>query len=89
MTRLACSESDWVRCEPWEIEQPAWMRTALVLREYKRRYDEEWVQRRGRAPVRIFLICGADLVLSFLEPGVWLPEDVRGGGTRREGGGMS
>jgi len=31
----------------------------------------------GYAPPRVMLLCGADMVESFLAPGVWRPEHLR------------
>ncbi|CAG9461542.1 unnamed protein product [Pedinophyceae sp. YPF-701] len=72
MTRLAAAaHGDWVACDPWEAEQPEYVRTLEVLRRAAREL------RAGPEPhARPVLLCGADLLQSFARPGVWLEEHL-------------
>lgn len=73
MCELATEDSDWVTVDPWEILQPEYSRTRVVLEHFSTE-----VKKRQKYPenVRVMLLCGADLVKSFTTPNLWKDEDV-------------
>jgi len=73
MCRRAVQDSTWLVTSPWEIEQPQWTRTAHVLQHYQ---DHVNNAKLFTSPVKVKLICGADLLESCLIPGVWKNEDL-------------
>jgi nicotinamide mononucleotide adenylyltransferase len=72
MCKLATRNSDWIRVDDWEIRQKEYSRTRQVLAHFV----ENVKNSLNREDVDIFLLCGADLLESFIKPGVWRPEDV-------------
>ncbi|KAL0484831.1 nicotinamide mononucleotide adenylyltransferase [Acrasis kona] len=72
MCKLALKNSDWIAVDDWEIKQPEYSRTRQVLAHFV----ESVGKTLNRSDVDIFLLCGADLLESFIKPGVWRPEDV-------------
>jgi nicotinate (nicotinamide) nucleotide adenylyltransferase len=73
MAKRATDCSDWVEVSEWEIHQSGWTRTAEVLRRYQQYLDEA---KLFMEPVRVMLLCGTDLLESFLSPGVWSQADM-------------
>jgi nicotinamide mononucleotide adenylyltransferase len=67
MIRLALSdvESDWIICDDWETRQNEWIRTLPALRHYSTIYGKN-----------LRLLCGADLLESFLIPNLWADEHI-------------
>lgn len=65
MIKLALSDTKWISCEPWETEQNEWILTLPALRHYETKYGKN-----------IRLLCGADLLDSFLIPGLWSDEHI-------------
>lgn len=67
MIRLALKdvESNWIVCDDWETRQNEWIRTLPALRHYSTIYGKH-----------IKLLCGADLLESFLIPNLWADEHI-------------
>lgn len=67
MIRLALKdvESHWISCDSWETEQKTWIRTLPALRHYETVYGKN-----------LRLLCGADLIESFLVPDLWADEHI-------------
>lgn len=61
MAELAVSSSSWIRADGWECQRTEWSRTLLVLKHHR-----EELQRKYAFPVRLMLLCGADVVDSFV-----------------------
>lgn len=87
MAKLAASQSDWISVDDWEMyvvfyrivniaysKQPSYRYTKDVLHHFK----EEITKFYGKDAdnIRVALLCGADLLKSFTQPGVWSDEDV-------------
>lgn len=76
MLQLAVGEegpASGLEVDEWEALQGHYTPTLQVLRHIQERIGDEV---DGR-PVRVMLLCGADLLASFLKPGVWAEEDMR------------
>lgn len=58
-------ECRWITCDDWETRQPEWIRTLPALRHYESFYGSN-----------IKLLCGADLIESFLVPDLWSDEHI-------------
>lgn len=58
-------EGRWIICDDWETKQREWIRTLPALRHYETVYGKN-----------IKLLCGADLLESFLIPGLWSDEHI-------------
>lgn len=58
-------ESNWIVCDDWETRQKEWIRTLPALRHYQTVYGEN-----------LRLLCGADLIESFLVPGLWSDDHI-------------
>lgn len=67
MIRLALKdvEPHWITCDDWETRQKEWIRTLPALRHYETIYGKN-----------LRLLCGADLLESFLVPGLWSDEHI-------------
>jgi len=72
MCESSVASSSWIAVSKWEVEQAEWTRTRAVLDYLKERVDADM----GHGRTRVFLVCGADLVDSFMVPGLWKDEDV-------------
>jgi nicotinamide mononucleotide adenylyltransferase len=70
--------------DAWEAEQPRYSRTLHVLRSVQGRLAAmiERDSAGGRAPPapRVMLVCGADVLCSMADPGVWQQELLEVGG---------
>jgi nicotinamide mononucleotide adenylyltransferase len=75
MCSLATRTSSWIATDAWEILQDSYSRTRAVLNHFKEEIDSHYQQKKQISP-RILLLCGADLLESFVRQGVWRPEDV-------------
>lgn len=81
MCELACERtSSWLMVDAWELLQPKYTRTALVLDHFN---EEINVKRKGiqtksgeRRGVKVMLLAGGDLIESFGEPDVWADHDL-------------
>lgn len=67
MVRLAIREPDynWIVCDDWETQQKDWIRTLPALKHYSTVYGNN-----------LKLLCGADLLESFLIPNLWSDEHI-------------
>ena len=73
MCQAAAADSQLCMVDAWEAGQPGYVRTLAVMRGLKQRLA---VQGCGD-DVRVVLVCGADLLASFVRPGVWIPAQLR------------
>ena len=71
MLNLALADHEWVKLNEWESKKDSWTPTLQVLQYYK----SELKSLHGD-DVKVVLLCGADILDSFLIPGVWLDQDV-------------
>lgn len=71
MINLALTDHEWVELNEWESKKENWTPTLEVLHHYR----NELKTLHGN-DVKVILLCGADILDSFLIPGVWLSEDV-------------
>nr|CAH7757273.1 unnamed protein product [Callosobruchus chinensis] len=88
MLKVALKDHDWVRLSEWECRQESWSRTRQVLQYHQvsmrlqrcphlyHPVDLENVKNNDVGPVKIKLLCGADLLESFGTPGLWADADV-------------
>lgn len=65
MIRLALKDNSWIICDTWETEQREWIRTLPALKHLETVHGKN-----------LRLLCGADLLESFLVPGLWSDEDI-------------
>lgn len=65
MIRLALNDIKWIVCEPWETEQKERVLTLPALKYYETKYGKN-----------ITLLCGSDLLESFLIPGLWADDHI-------------
>jgi nicotinamide mononucleotide adenylyltransferase len=72
MCESSVASSSWIAVNSWEADQSEWTRTRAVLDYLKGRVDEDM----GHSRVRVYLVCGADLVDSFMVPNLWEDSDV-------------
>nr|CAH7757274.1 unnamed protein product [Callosobruchus chinensis] len=86
MLKVALKDHDWVRLSEWECRQESWSRTRQVLQYHQNNRfdvnesDTSWIPENVKnndvGPVKIKLLCGADLLESFGTPGLWADADV-------------
>jgi len=76
MSKLATRTSSWINTDAWEILQPEYSRTRIVLTHFKDQVDHYYQSVKQQVSPRILLLCGADLLESFVKEGVWRQEDV-------------
>ncbi|RXH86873.1 hypothetical protein DVH24_022146 [Malus domestica] len=75
MCHLACKSSEFIMVDPWEARQSSFQRTLTVLSRVK-----GFLSEAGMIPsesLKCMLVCGSDLLQSFVIPGFWIPEQVR------------
>lgn len=67
MIQLAIKDVDnnWIICDDWETRQSEWIRTLPALRHYSSIYGQN-----------MRLLCGADLLESFLIPNLWADDHI-------------
>lgn len=67
MIRLALEDvnNSWILCNDWETQQKEWIRTLPALRHYATVYGDN-----------LRLLCGADMLESFLVPNLWSDEHI-------------
>ncbi|XP_009862493.2 nicotinamide/nicotinic acid mononucleotide adenylyltransferase 3-like [Ciona intestinalis] len=70
MIKLALEENPWVSLLDWESNLNEWTPTEKVLTHYK------WNEPKCKG-LKLFLLCGADLMQSFCTPGLWKESDIR------------
>ena len=81
MCELACERTSlWLMVDAWELLQPRYTRTALVLDHFN---EEVNIKRGGirtqlgeQRGVKIMLLAGGDLIESMGEPDVWADQDL-------------
>ena len=71
MVKLALENNEWVQLHTWESDSKIWTQTLEVLNHYK----QEMKKIHGDN-VNLKLLCGGDLVESFIIPNVWSDEHV-------------
>ncbi|ELT93563.1 hypothetical protein CAPTEDRAFT_211251 [Capitella teleta] len=91
MIRLALQTSDWIKLDTWESEQESWLETLKVLKHHRESIESAFnanpppdtptKKRKLNSNMspgmpRIKLLCGADLLSSFAEPGLWKDQDI-------------
>jgi nicotinamide mononucleotide adenylyltransferase len=69
MCEAAVADSDWLTVSPWETQQGKWSRTADVLRAHHLSINAQLASQLG--PIQVRLLCGSDLLESFLVPNLW------------------
>ena len=62
MLDMATKYSKWMRADDWECSQEKWTRTLQVLRHYQEELEEKY----SDSKFRLILVCGGDVVDSFL-----------------------
>ncbi|CAK8692514.1 unnamed protein product [Clavelina lepadiformis] len=72
MCLAATANSSWIQVLTWESEKETWTSTVDVLAHYEKLLNEN----RDR-PARIMLLCGADILQSFVIKDLWLENDIR------------
>ncbi|XP_067036962.1 nicotinamide/nicotinic acid mononucleotide adenylyltransferase 1-like isoform X1 [Acropora muricata] len=72
MCKLGVQTSDWISVDDWESKQAGWQETIKVLTHM----SENVVKDKFVDPVRVKLLCGADLLESFAVPNLWKDEDI-------------
>ncbi|XP_007518935.1 nicotinamide/nicotinic acid mononucleotide adenylyltransferase 3 isoform X1 [Erinaceus europaeus] len=88
MVRLALQTSDWVRVDPWESEQDQWVETVKVLRYHHSTLLRSLPSAEGSDPGQALpvapavvpelkLLCGADVLRTFLSPQLWKDKHVQ------------
>lgn len=77
MCRLAMKDSTWIMVDPWEVLQPSWVRTSIVLDHFDYFLNKNRpVELASYPKIRIMLLAGGDLIESFGTPNLWSSEDV-------------
>jgi len=73
MCRKGTADSDWIEVSSWEASQSGWSTTRLVLEAHHEVLNQN---RKKEERIRTLLLCGADLLHSFLTPNLWSDEDI-------------
>ncbi|MCO5605910.1 hypothetical protein L7F22_060096 [Adiantum nelumboides] len=73
MCQLAAEGSSFIMVDPWEALQTTYQRTLKVL---ARVADALQDITSDFGSMRVFLLCGGDLLESFTIPGVWIPDHI-------------
>ncbi|XP_078152976.1 nicotinate/nicotinamide mononucleotide adenyltransferase isoform X2 [Carex rostrata] len=75
MCELACKSSSFVMVDPWEANQCSYQRTLTVLSRIQNSLLKSGFSDKGS--LKVMLLCGSDLLESFVIPGVWIADQVR------------
>ncbi|KAF3341117.1 nicotinamide mononucleotide adenylyltransferase isoform X1 [Carex littledalei] len=75
MCELACKSSSFVMVDPWEANQSSYQRTLTVLSRIQNSLLKSGFIDKGS--LKVMLLCGSDLLESFVIPGVWIADQVR------------
>lgn len=75
LCQLASEDSSFIMVDPWEAKQSSYQRTLVVLRRVESSLRASGLV--NTESLRVMLLCGADLLESFVNPGVWIPDQVR------------
>eukprot|EP01120_Amphizonella_sp_Union-15-10_P007867 TRINITY_DN2714_c0_g1_i1.p1 TRINITY_DN2714_c0_g1~~TRINITY_DN2714_c0_g1_i1.p1 ORF type:complete len:233 (-),score=21.73 TRINITY_DN2714_c0_g1_i1:115-813(-) len=70
MCELGVESSDWLMVDPWESSFSEYVRTILVLQHFQLELSPTY------EGLKIFFVCGADLLQTFNVKGVWSDQDV-------------
>lgn len=71
MARRAARSSTWIKCDDWEASRSEWSTTVKVLRHHRARLRTALRDDN----IQVKLLCGADVLQSFEQPGVWTEND--------------
>ncbi|KAK9866679.1 hypothetical protein WJX84_006600 [Apatococcus fuscideae] len=74
MSHLAAEQLPYLQADGWEAEQSEYQRTVDVLKYFSQRQHPD-MQESSTETARVMLLAGADLLETFLEPGIWSEED--------------
>eukprot|EP00800_Vazella_pourtalesii_P010263 TRINITY_DN25486_c0_g1_i1.p1 TRINITY_DN25486_c0_g1~~TRINITY_DN25486_c0_g1_i1.p1 ORF type:complete len:225 (+),score=40.00 TRINITY_DN25486_c0_g1_i1:55-729(+) len=74
MLRLSLETSDWIQLHDWETKQQDWTLTNTVLKQLQGELNAEY--KEDMPAPRVMLLCGADLLDSFSQPGLWATQDI-------------
>eukprot|EP01018_Ginkgo_biloba_P036572 Gb_24605 [translate_table: standard] len=75
LCELACEDSSFIMVDPWEAKQSNYQRTLTVLGRVELSLRASGLV--SAESLRVMLLCGADLLESFVIPGVWIPDQVK------------
>eukprot|EP01083_Nonionella_stella_P302651 1044421_1 len=73
MCRRGVESSSWINVASWEVNQDRWVRTAVVLTKYQRLLND---QSNYKQKIHVKLLCGADIMRSFVTPNLWRPDHM-------------
>lgn len=71
MIRLALKSNTWVELSEWESGKTEWTPTVEVLN-----YHQIYAQSLFGTKTQIMLLCGGDLIETFLIPNLWKDDHV-------------
>jgi len=74
MCEASVSDSDWISVTDWECRQTSWTNTRAVLECYSSFLNNN---KFYKEKVRVLLLCGDDLLESFLIPNLWTKDDIQ------------
>ncbi|WOL09996.1 hypothetical protein Cni_G18750 [Canna indica] len=74
LCELACRSSSFVMVDPWEAKQSSYQRTLTVLSRIQGSLCHGGSIKKES--LKVLLLCGSDLLESFVIPGVWLVDQV-------------
>lgn len=75
MCEAAVASSSWLSVQSWEMRQRGWTTTAETLCKYQSALNRAHLT-DSDSPIRVKMLCGADLIESTLVPGLWAMEDL-------------
>jgi len=73
MCELAVAQSSWISVLAWETKQKGWTTTAETMCKYQEALNTSHLT---EDPIRVKMLCGADLLESTLIPNLWSQEDL-------------
>lgn len=71
MVRLGLKNNNWVELSEWESKKAEWTPTLEVLTHHKQIAESQFGDN-----VQLMLLCGGDLVETFLIPNLWKADHV-------------
>lgn len=78
MVEAALTSSSWVSVDRWEGLNPQWTPTVSVMRHFQEQINQfAGSDTKNGRTVRVFLLCGSDLLDSFNTPNLWAHQDMR------------
>jgi nicotinamide mononucleotide adenylyltransferase len=72
MVKLAIKNNPWLSISEWEALQKDWTLTVNSLSYHKDLLESQY----GKNNIQLMLLCGGDLMESFMVPNLWKSEDV-------------